>query len=91
MLDASQSLDDVVTSLCTIQGIGPWTANYIAMRALGETDAFPADDLWLRRALSNGNGLLSTAQVTDTAEAWRPWRAYAAMHLWSSQMNGENA
>ena len=89
VLDASQSLNDVVASLCTIQGIGPWTANYIAMRALGETDAFPADDLWLRRVLSNGNGLLSAAQVTDTAEAWRPWRAYAAMHLWSSQMKDE--
>src|SRR5262245_47525213 len=91
VLDASQSLDDVVENLCAIPGIGPWTANYLAMRALGETDAFPADDLWLRRALSNGNGLLSTAQMTETAEAWRPWRAYAAMHLWASLINDENS
>jgi AraC family transcriptional regulator, regulatory protein of adaptative response / DNA-3-methyladenine glycosylase II len=91
VLDASRSLDDVVASLCAIPGIGPWTANYIAMRALGETDAFPADDLWLRRALSNGVALLSTEQVTDAAEAWRPWRAYAAMHLWTSRITSDNS
>jgi AraC family transcriptional regulator, regulatory protein of adaptative response / DNA-3-methyladenine glycosylase II len=84
VLDASQDLSGVIASLCEIPGIGPWTANYIAMRALGETDAFPADDLWLRRALSNGSGPLSAAQLVDAAEAWRPWRAYAAMHLWTS-------
>lgn len=90
-LDASQGLPSVVARLCAIPGIGPWTANYIAMRACGETDAFPADDLGLRRALSNGNGLLSAAQLTDAAEAWRPWRAYAAMHLWTSLTNGDNS
>ncbi len=91
VLDASQGLPDVIASLCAIPGIGPWTANYIAMRALGETDAFPADDLWLRRALSNGNGLLSAAQLVDAAEAWRPWRAYAAMHLWTSRSSDDNS
>lgn len=83
-LDTSQELSDIISRLCAIPGIGQWTANYIAMRAFGETDAFPADDLWLRRAMANGNGLLSTSQMIDTAEAWRPWRAYAAMHLWAS-------
>jgi AraC family transcriptional regulator of adaptative response / DNA-3-methyladenine glycosylase II len=84
VLDASQGLPSTISRLCAIPGIGHWTANYIAMRAFGETDAFPAEDLWLRRALANDNGLPSTAQMTNEAEAWRPWRAYAAMHLWAS-------
>lgn len=84
ILDASQGLPSTISRLCAIPGIGHWTANYIAMRAFGETDAFPADDLWLRRALANGGGLPSTAQMTKEAEAWRPWRSYAAMHLWES-------
>ena len=53
------------------------------MRALGEPDAFPAGDLGLRRALANGAGPLPPARVAELAEAWRPWRAYAALHLWT--------
>ena len=64
--------------LTEIRGIGPWTAEYIAMRALHWPDAFPASDLVLRRAA----GGLSTARLTRLAESWRPWRSYAAMHLW---------
>ncbi|HEX6314289.1 MAG TPA: AlkA N-terminal domain-containing protein [Gemmatimonadaceae bacterium] len=63
-----------------VRGIGPWTAEYIAMRALHWPDAFPASDLVLRRAAGN----LTTAQLTRRAEAWRPWRSYAAMQLWKS-------
>lgn len=82
--DAAGGLDDLVTRLCAIPGVGQWTAHYIAMRACGEPDAFPASDLGLRRALGNGRGPLSAAQVAELAEAWRPWRAYAAMYLWNS-------
>jgi 3-methyladenine DNA glycosylase/8-oxoguanine DNA glycosylase len=86
-LDASQGLDEAISRLRAIPGIGDWTANYIAMRALGETDAFPSDDLGLRRALSTrkgGKGSVSARELTKTADEWRPWRAYAAMHLWAS-------
>ena len=64
--------------LLAIPGIGPWTAEYVLMRAVHWPDAFPASDLVLRRAA----GGLSAAQLIRCAERWRPWRAYAAMHLW---------
>jgi AraC family transcriptional regulator of adaptative response / DNA-3-methyladenine glycosylase II len=65
--------------LCEIPGIGAWTAQYVAMRALGEPDAFPSGDVALLRAL----GLRNNRELERRAEAWRPWRAYAAMYLWS--------
>jgi AraC family transcriptional regulator of adaptative response / DNA-3-methyladenine glycosylase II len=72
--------------LCRIPGMGPWTASYIAMRALGEPDAFPASDLGLRRGFAalNGDGLPTAAELENHSELWRPWRSYAAMHLWSA-------
>jgi AraC family transcriptional regulator of adaptative response / DNA-3-methyladenine glycosylase II len=69
-------------NLTRIRGIGDWTREIIAMRALGEPDAFPASDLGLRRALANGTGPFTVANMVRQAEAWRPWRAYAAMILW---------
>ncbi|HVI09240.1 MAG TPA: AlkA N-terminal domain-containing protein [Candidatus Binatia bacterium] len=63
---------------CDIAGIGKWTAQYVAMRALGETDAFPSTDLGLLRAMN----LRSTQELEHLSNAWRPWRAYAAMYLW---------
>jgi AraC family transcriptional regulator of adaptative response / DNA-3-methyladenine glycosylase II len=84
VLDASRGLEDAVERLAAVPGIGSWTAHYIAMRGLGEPDAFPAADLGLRRALANGAGPLAPARVTERAEAWRPWRAYAAIHLWTA-------
>ncbi len=83
VLDAADGLDEVVARLRAVPGIGEWTAHYVAMRALGEPDAFPHADLGLRRALGNGAGPLSAAGVLAAAEAWRPWRAYAAVHLWT--------
>jgi AraC family transcriptional regulator, regulatory protein of adaptative response / DNA-3-methyladenine glycosylase II len=65
--------------LCEVPGIGVWTAQYVAMRALGEPDAFPSGDLGLLRAI----GLETSYELETRAEAWRPWRAYAAMYLWS--------
>jgi O-6-methylguanine DNA methyltransferase len=68
--------------LRALPGIGPWTVAYVAMRALGDHDAFPAGDLGLRRALARGTRLPSDAAVARAAERWRPWRSYAALHLW---------
>lgn len=70
--------DTFLDRLCEIPGIGKWTAQYVAMRALGEPDAFPSADLGLLRAL----GLATSRDLEHRAEAWRPWRAYAAMYLW---------
>ena len=66
--------------LCEIPGIGKWTAQYVAMRALGEPDAFPSGDLGLLHSL----GLTSSRELEERAEAWRPWRAYAAVYFWYS-------
>jgi AraC family transcriptional regulator of adaptative response / DNA-3-methyladenine glycosylase II len=68
-----------LAKLCEIPGIGTWTAQYVAMRALGEPDAFPSGDVALLRSLD----LESASALEAHAEAWRPWRAYAAMYLWS--------
>ena len=70
--------EDFLRRLCEIPGIGAWTAQYIAMRALGEPDAFPASDLGLLRA----SGAESSRELELRAKPWRPWRAYAAMYLW---------
>ncbi len=70
---------DFLTRLCEIPGIGKWTAQYVAMRGLGEPDAFPCGDLGLLRVLKLG----SPRELEQRGEAWRPWRAYAAMYLWS--------
>jgi AraC family transcriptional regulator, regulatory protein of adaptative response / DNA-3-methyladenine glycosylase II len=82
--DSSLGLDSVVRSLTAIEGIGEWTAHYIAMRAFGEPDAFPDGDLGLRHAVSNGEDLVSRAELKKMAERWRPWRSYAAMYLWNA-------
>jgi AraC family transcriptional regulator of adaptative response / DNA-3-methyladenine glycosylase II len=83
VLDASRGTEAAVERLCAIPGIGAWTAQYIAMRGLSEPDAFPAGDLGVRKALGNGEGPLSIAAVERLSEPWRPWRAYAVMHLWN--------
>lgn len=75
------SIDEAIAALRALPGIGDWTAQYVAMRVLGWPDALPAGDLVLRRAL----GGVSARQVEQLAERWRPWRAYAAMHLWTMQ------
>jgi len=82
-LDAARGLDDAIARLCNVPGIGEWTAHYIAMRAFGEPDAFPAGDLGLRKVLAGGEPALSASAVARLAEDWRPWRAYGAMALWN--------
>ena len=72
-----------VRALRELPGIGDWTAQYVAMRALREPDAFPAGDLGLRKALGAGSPL-PERQLAARSEAWRPWRAYAAVLLWAA-------
>ncbi|MCZ6569404.1 MAG: helix-turn-helix domain-containing protein [Deltaproteobacteria bacterium] len=81
-LDGALELDPIVAKLRELPGVGEWTAHYIALRALGEPDAFPAGDLGLRKALGRRGEPMSAARLRARAERWRPWRAYAAMWLW---------
>jgi AraC family transcriptional regulator of adaptative response / DNA-3-methyladenine glycosylase II len=76
-----QALPEFVERLCALPGIGPWTAHYIAMRALSQPDAFPAADLIVRRVAGAGTAL-STRALEALSADWRPWRAYAVMLLW---------
>lgn len=81
--------EDAVARLVALPGIGPWTAHYIAMRALRFPDAFPAADLGLRKALGSEGEMVSTKQAELLSQAWRPWRAYAAAYLWKSLSPGQ--
>jgi len=110
-LESPLGLDEAVVRLAALPGIGEWTAQYIALRAFGEPDAFPAADLGLRRAFArqaarpqpvatngsdprrrlfvDGNGMPSTRELAQLSEAWRPWRSYAAIHLWTDDPRKE--
>jgi len=78
------TIDEAIARLRRIPGVGEWTAQYIALRALRETDAFPASDIGLLRGAGAVNGTRPTAaELVGRAEPWRPWRAYAAQHLWA--------
>jgi AraC family transcriptional regulator, regulatory protein of adaptative response / DNA-3-methyladenine glycosylase II len=76
--------DAVRAALLEVPGVGPWTAEVVAMRALGAPDAFPGGDLGVLRAL----GVRSAREAEARAEAWRPWRAYGVMHLWALGARG---
>jgi AraC family transcriptional regulator of adaptative response / DNA-3-methyladenine glycosylase II len=80
-LDGRLALDDLVAAIVAVPGLGPWTAQYVALR-LGERDAFPTTDLGLVRALARLDG--DGPALAERAEAWRPWRALAAVHLWAA-------
>jgi AraC family transcriptional regulator of adaptative response / DNA-3-methyladenine glycosylase II len=79
MLTFAPNVDEQIEALMRLPGIGPWTAQYIAMRALHWPDAFPSGDLMLMRAAN-----ATQRQLQKLAEAWRPWRAYATHYLWQS-------
>jgi len=83
-LDRSADREQTTTKLLALPGVGPWTVSYIAMRALGDPDAFPATDLGLRSAFARHGQATDLRRVTTYAEAWRPWRSYATIHLWTS-------
>ena len=78
----SSHVDDALRVLGEVRGIGPWTLAYIAMRALRDPDAFPADDLGVRKGFDMLGLPSAPGEVIERAERWRPWRAYAVMHLW---------
>jgi AraC family transcriptional regulator of adaptative response / DNA-3-methyladenine glycosylase II len=82
------TLEASIERLRHLPGVGDWTAQYIAMRALGETDALPATDLGLLRGIArDGRSKPTRASLISRAEHWRPWRAYGAMHLWAAGAN----
>jgi len=85
VLEAGADPKRTIAALAAIPGIGAWTAHYVAMRALRWPDAFPKEDVALRRAL----GGVSAARAEELSQRWRPWRAYATLHLW--RMAGQSA
>ena len=92
LLGLGRSLDEAVARLKALPGVGEWTAQYITLRGMREPDAFPAADVGLMRALADGDGVRpDAAQLLARAEAWRPWRAYAAQHLWSASPTAHEA
>lgn len=91
--DPARTLEEFVARWTALPGIGPWTAQYLALRAMGHPDAFPAEDLVLQRAVpapasakAEGTRMTTAAALTARAEGWRPWRAYAVLHLWRDAM-----
>jgi len=78
LLEPGADVEQAITRLKALPGIGDWTAQYLAMRAFAWPDAFPATDLGIRKAL----GIDDERKILTRAEIWRPWRGYAAMHLW---------
>jgi AraC family transcriptional regulator of adaptative response / DNA-3-methyladenine glycosylase II len=78
-LDPSADRNEARERLAAIRGVGPWTVEYLAVRAMGDPDAFPAGDLGVRKQL----GGIPTREAEALSERWRPWRAYALFHLWT--------
>jgi AraC family transcriptional regulator of adaptative response / DNA-3-methyladenine glycosylase II len=87
--DTAQPAGELHAALMSIKGIGDWTAAYVAMRVLKDPDAFPTSDLGLLRAFDDADGRrLRPVELEARAEAWRPWRAYAALLIWGSEPGG---
>lgn len=78
------TVEETVSKLCAIFGVGDWTAQTIALRALGEPDAFPAGDRGLLRGADRCGAVMTPAELVERAQPWRPWRGYAAQHLWAA-------
>jgi AraC family transcriptional regulator of adaptative response / DNA-3-methyladenine glycosylase II len=81
-LDFAAPADAVAVAIQDLPGCGAWTAQYVALRALDDPDAFPASDLVLRRVAARGGPPLTASALGARAAAWRPWRGYAVLHLW---------
>ncbi len=88
LFEPQGSVEETVARLRAIPGIGEWTAQYIALRAVRETDAFPASDVGLLRGAARDGIRPSPTDLLGLAEPWRPWRAYAAQHLWMADGAG---
>lgn len=87
-LHIDDGAQDLVQRLCALPGIGPWTAEYVALRAFGDPDAFPTADLGLLKSPVWGTEGIAARDLQRRAEAWRPWRAYAAVYLWHAYSQG---
>jgi AraC family transcriptional regulator of adaptative response / DNA-3-methyladenine glycosylase II len=85
LFDPRGDLSETVARLRELPGVGEWTAQYIAMRGLGESDAFLAGDVGIQRRLDLAGRRPSATELLSYAERWRPWRAYAMLHLWMSE------
>jgi AraC family transcriptional regulator of adaptative response / DNA-3-methyladenine glycosylase II len=87
VLDAGADFAQARAQLVALPGIGPWSAEMIAMRGLGDPDAFPATDIGVTNAASAAG--LSRDVASYAHEHWRPWRSYAVHYLWAANMKGE--
>jgi AraC family transcriptional regulator of adaptative response / DNA-3-methyladenine glycosylase II len=85
--NAHHNPDDSISRLAELPGIGPWTAHYIAMRAMRWPDAFPKEDIAVRRNL----GGVTAKEAEALSQRWRPWRSYAVMHVWRMISTGVDA
>ncbi len=84
LLQAHSPAPPLLERLCALPGIGPWTAHYVAMRALGWSDAFPPGDVAVFNAMGLARGARSQREAEARSLAWRPWRSYAVLRLWNS-------
>jgi AraC family transcriptional regulator of adaptative response / DNA-3-methyladenine glycosylase II len=84
LFEPQANVEETVARLRAIRGVGDWTAQYIALRAAREPDAFPASDIGLLRGAARNGARPTPAELSRRAEPWRPWRAYAAQHLWAA-------
>jgi AraC family transcriptional regulator, regulatory protein of adaptative response / DNA-3-methyladenine glycosylase II len=92
LFEPADSIEGTVARLCGVRGIGTWTAHYIALRAARDPDAFPATDRGILRGMAVCQGeACSAAALEKRAERWRPWRAYAAQHLWAADAAATSA
>lgn len=87
LLPAHAAAAPLIERLRAVPGIGPWTAHYIAMRALGWADAFPPGDVAVLNALGLPRGARAEREADERSQAWRPWRSYAVLKLWNSLEN----
>jgi len=83
-LDPAADREEAVASLLALPGIGPWTAEYVAMRALGDPDVFLVEDLGVRHGLARVGGPTDEREARELAAAWAPWRSYASQYLWQA-------
>jgi AraC family transcriptional regulator of adaptative response / DNA-3-methyladenine glycosylase II len=91
LFDPGRDLENAVARLRELPGVGEWTAQYIAMRALGECDAFLAADVGLQRGFAALGQRLTAPKLLARAERWRPWRAYAMAYLWTANADAARA
>lgn len=90
LFDPRRDLPEAVARLCQLTGVGQWTAQYIAMRAMGESDAFLAADVAIQRRFNPDGRRPTVPELLNHAERWRPWRAYAMLHLWLNDADAAN-